>query len=55
VKSIESIIPWKTRLFCQNLSDVQSLLKNLFKGIIEEMLESEMDDHFGYDKQFKIL
>jgi C-terminal processing protease CtpA/Prc len=24
--------------------------QNLFKGTIEEMLESEMDDHLGYDK-----
>ena len=35
---------------CESLSDVQSLLKNLFKGTLEEMLESEMDDHLGYDK-----
>lgn len=35
---------------CESLNDVQSLLKNLFKGTIEEMLESEMDEHLGYDK-----
>ena len=35
---------------CESLSDVQSLLKDLFKGTIEEMLESEMDEHLGYDK-----
>lgn len=35
---------------CERLTDVQSLLKNLFKGTIEEMLESEMDEHLGYDK-----
>jgi len=35
---------------CENLGDVQSLLKNLFKGTLEEMLESEMEEHLGYDK-----
>ena len=35
---------------CGNLEDVQELLKNLFKGTIESMLESEMDEHLGYDK-----
>ena len=35
---------------CENLSDVQSFLKELFKGTVEEMLESEMDKHLGYDK-----
>jgi transposase-like protein len=32
------------------MQDIQDLLKNLFKGTIEEMLEVEMDDHLGYDK-----
>jgi len=35
---------------CGNLQDVQALLKNLFKDTIEQMLESEMDEHLGYDK-----
>lgn len=35
---------------CESLSDVQNLLKELFKGTIEGMLESEMDEHLGYDK-----
>ncbi len=35
---------------CENVSDVQNLLKELFKGTLEEMLESEMDEHLGYDK-----
>lgn len=35
---------------CEDLNDVQALLKELFKGTIEEMLESEMDEHLGYDK-----
>jgi len=35
---------------CKDIGDVQSLLKNLFKGTIEEMLEAKMDDHLGYKK-----
>ena len=35
---------------CDNLEDVQSLLKNLFKGTIEQMLEGETEEHLGYEK-----
>lgn len=35
---------------CKNLTDVQDLLKTLFKGTIEAMLEGEMDEHLGYEK-----
>lgn len=35
---------------CGNLSDVQTMLKTLFKGTLESMLDSEMDEHLGYDK-----
>ena len=35
---------------CDNLGDVQAMLKNLFKDTIESMLESEMDEHLGYEK-----
>lgn len=35
---------------CGNLEDVQALLKNLFKGTIEQMLEAEMEEHLGYEK-----
>jgi len=35
---------------CGNLEDVQALLKNLFKGTIESMLEGEMEEHLGYEK-----
>lgn len=35
---------------CRNVDDVQSLLKDLFKSTIEEMLEVEMDEHLGYEK-----
>ena len=35
---------------CANLEDVQALLKGLFKGTIESMLEAEMEEHLGYEK-----
>jgi len=35
---------------CTNLEDVRSLLKSLFRGTVEEMLECEMYEHLGYEK-----
>lgn len=35
---------------CGNMKDVQILLKSLFKGTIEQMLEAEMEEHLGYEK-----
>ena len=35
---------------CQSLGDVQDMLKHLFKGTIESMLEAEMEEHLGYEK-----
>ena len=35
---------------CQSTGDIQSKLKRLFAGTIEQMLESEMDEHLGYEK-----
>ena len=35
---------------CQNTGDIQAKLKRLFAGSIEAMLEAEMDEHLGYDK-----
>lgn len=35
---------------CASLGDVQTLLKELFKGTVEEMLEAEMEEHLGYEK-----
>jgi len=35
---------------CQSTGDIQSKLKRLFAGSIEQMLEAEMDEHLGYDK-----
>lgn len=36
---------------CKSIGDVQNLLKNLFKGTIEQMLEDEIDEHLGYEKR----
>jgi putative transposase len=35
---------------CGNMPDVQVLLKDLFAGTRESMLEADMDEHLGYDK-----
>lgn len=35
---------------CSDLQDVHNLLKELFKGTIEQMLEAEMEEHLGYEK-----
>jgi len=35
---------------CQSTGDIQAKLKRLFAGSIEQMLESEMEEHLGYDK-----
>ena len=35
---------------CRSVSDVQEMLKHLFKGTLEAMLEAEMDEHLGYEK-----
>lgn len=35
---------------CQSTADIQSKLKHLFAGTIEQMLESEMEEHLGYEK-----
>jgi len=34
----------------KDVADVQTLLKELFKGTIESMLTAEMDEHLGYEK-----
>jgi putative transposase len=34
----------------ENADNIQEALKDLLSGTIEEMMESEMDDHFGYGK-----
>jgi len=35
---------------CGNMEDVQALLKGLFKDTLENMMEAEMDEHLGYEK-----
>lgn len=35
---------------CKSMEDVQNMLKSLFKGTVEKMLEAEMDEHLGYEK-----
>lgn len=35
---------------CHSTGDIQSMLKRLFAGTIEQMLEAEMDEHLGYEK-----
>ena len=35
---------------CRTVEDIHSKLKELFKGAMQEMLEAEMTEHLGYDK-----
>ena len=35
---------------CTSPADITAKLKELFAGTLEKMLESEMDEHLGYDK-----
>ena len=35
---------------CESKGDIQAKLKRLFAGTIEQMLEAEMDEHLGYEK-----
>lgn len=35
---------------CETTGDIQSKLKRLFAGAIEQMLEAEMEEHLGYAK-----
>ncbi len=35
---------------CKSTGDIQAKLKRLFAGTIEQMLEAEMEDHLGYEK-----
>jgi putative transposase len=35
---------------CRSTGDIQSKLKRLFAGAIEQMLEAEMEEHLGYEK-----
>lgn len=35
---------------CKNTSDIQTKLKHLFSSTIEQMLDAELDEHLGYEK-----
>ena len=35
---------------CESPEDVTKMLKELFAGTLEEMLQAEMDVHLGYEK-----
>ncbi|GHU68298.1 IS256 family transposase [Clostridia bacterium] len=35
---------------CRDSGDLHAMLKRLFAGGVEQMLEGEMDEHLGYDK-----
>ncbi len=35
---------------CHSTGDIQKKLKRFFAGTIEQMLEAEMDEHLGYEK-----
>ena len=35
---------------CHNTSELQEMLKSLFAGAVEAMLEAEMEEHLGYEK-----
>lgn len=35
---------------CKTVDEVHNMLKELFKGTIEEILEAEIEDHLGYKK-----
>jgi putative transposase len=35
---------------CKTTGDIQSLLKNLFAGAVEQILEAEIEEHLGYEK-----
>ena len=40
----------QTNLLVRATGDIQAKLKKLFAGTIEQMLEAEMDEHLGYEK-----
>jgi len=35
---------------CKSPADVTAKLKNLFAGTLQKILEAEMDEHLGYEK-----
>ena len=51
-KNVSSIIDNFKLLMedCESTGDIQTKLKRLFAGTIEQMLEAEMDEQLGYEK-----
>lgn len=39
----------------KTVKDIEDAFKDLMGGTIQEMLEAEMDEHFGYRLQSSIL
>jgi putative transposase len=35
---------------CQNTGELQAMLREIFAGAVEQMLEAEMEEHLGYEK-----
>ena len=35
---------------CRSVEDIQDKLRELFKEILQQVFEAEMDDHLGYSK-----
>ena len=35
---------------CGSVAEVQSALRELFSGTLEQMFEAELDEHLGYEK-----
>jgi putative transposase len=35
---------------CQNTGDLHAMLREIFAGAVEQMLEAEMEEHLGYEK-----
>ena len=40
----------RDRYNIQSADDIQEALKDLLSGTIQDMLETEMDNHLGYDR-----
>ena len=39
---------------CHSVEDVHEMIKKLFKGTLESMLEAEMEEYLGYEKHSNI-
>ncbi len=39
---------------CKNLKDVHTVVKSMMKGVIEGILQEELNQHLGYQKHSKV-